>query len=168
MPANGPECAELAEPDADTTNNVMTAKISRRMTAGISAIGAGLLPRRFPSTATRYARRCPIPLPRSGVAAELTVGICRTNRDSDKSFPANAAGDVGAGSGNFTVRHRKRRALRRFAGTGLGNNRDIPEPIIGCLGGCGCCYKRGGGAESGNDKNGADAVVAHESDPRCV
>ena len=88
----------------------------------------------FPSTAARYACRCAIPLPRSGLATELTVRICTIDRDPHKSLASDAAGNVGATGRNLTVRHGQRRAGGRLAAAGFGHDRDIPEPVIGALG----------------------------------
>src|ERR1700730_7008289 len=136
------------------------------MTAGMSVVGgANLLPPLLPSTAARYACRCPIPFPRTGVATELAVCICTTDRDSDKSFPADAAGDTSAGGGTLTVRDGDRRACLWLARTCLGHNRDIPKPVIRRLGDCG---NGGEGCGKGGSKENANAVVAHESNPRCA
>jgi hypothetical protein len=127
------------------------------------------LPRRFPSAATRYARRCPIPSPRSSIATELAVGICTADRDPYKSLASDAAGDVSTGGGYLTVRHGKRRALRRFAGPRPGHNRHTPKPIIGRLGTGGSCDEGGRGGQEGATKYGTNAIIAHESSsPICV
>ena len=62
-----------------------------------------------------YPARCPIPLPRSGVATELAICICTTDRNPHKAFASDAAGNVGAGRGNLTIGHGKGRARRGFA-----------------------------------------------------
>src|ERR1035437_3318109 len=104
MPANGPDCAWHTEPDTDATNNVTTANISRLLTARVSAVRRTLLPRRFPVTAARYARRCAIPFSRAGIAAEVAVGIGAADRDPHNAFPSDAAANVCPGGRNFTVR----------------------------------------------------------------
>src|SRR5258708_4522936 len=97
MPANGPDCAWLAELNTEAANKVVAAKISRRAIATGAAVWTALLPRRFPPTAARYACRCSIPLPPSGIATELAVRICTIDGYPHKPFPSDAAGYVGAG-----------------------------------------------------------------------
>ena len=87
------------------TNNVPIASISRLIPAPVPVVRPVLLSGCFPPTAARYARRCPIPFPRSGVATELTICICTTDRDAHKPLPSDAAGNLGARGGNFTIRN---------------------------------------------------------------
>src|ERR1700729_1312942 len=103
MPANGPDCAWLAELAAEATSNVTAANIRRRANTKNCGARPALLARRFPSTATRYACRCPIPLPRSGVATELAIRICTMDRDPHKAFASNATGNVCAGRRHLTI-----------------------------------------------------------------
>jgi hypothetical protein len=150
-------------------NKATAANISRRVTAKSFGARPVLLARSFPPTATRYARRCPIPFPRSGVATELAVRICTTDRDPHKSLPSDAAGNVSAGRRDFTVRHGKRRALRRFAGACLGHDRYHPKPVIGRLGRGGSRDEGSRGGKEGATKYGTNAIIAHESSsPICV
>src|SRR5438128_3674495 len=94
MGANGPDWALLSELAIDPTNRTAAAISSRRLR---TLVPNCLLARCFPSPAARYACRCSIPLPRSGVAAELTVGICTIDRNFHKSPAADGAGNVSAG-----------------------------------------------------------------------
>src|SRR6478672_3592366 len=91
------------EPDTDATSSVATANISRLKIPKMEAVWSVLLPRCFPSTAARYARRCAIPFPRSGVAVELAIGICTSDRYPHKPFAADAAGNICAGRRNLAV-----------------------------------------------------------------
>jgi hypothetical protein len=88
------------------------------------------------------------------------------DRDPHKSFPPNAAGNVGSGSRNFTVGYHKRRAARRLASAAFRHNGHVPKPVIGRLGQCRNSRKRASGDEGGTTKYGANAIVAHESNPR--
>src|ERR1700676_901957 len=133
------------------------------MTTSVSAVRFDLLARCFPMTAARYACRCPIPLPRSSVATEVAVCISTIDRDAHNALPPDAAADVCPGTGNLTVRNRKRRARRRLAAACFGYNRNIPETIIGRLGDSGSGGEGSGGASK---KRKADAMIAHESNPR--
>src|SRR5437879_3657883 len=83
----------LAVPDTDSPHNVPIASISRPRPRMVPVVRLGLLPGRFPPTAARYASRCPIPFPRSGVAVELAICICARDRDPYKPFTADAAGN---------------------------------------------------------------------------
>ena len=97
-------------------------------------LSGSLLPRGFPASAAGYASGCPIPFPRSGIAVELAIRICTTDRDLDKALASDAAGHVGTGRGNLAVRNGKRRARRRFAAAAFCHDRDIPKPVIGLSG----------------------------------
>src|SRR5216684_2262882 len=165
MPVNGPDCAWLTEPETDAANNATTANISRLTSGRGFGVRPLLLPRGFPSTAARYARRCPIPFSRSGVATELTICICTTDRDAHKPLPSDAAGNVGAGGGNFTIRNGQRGVRRRLARSCLGHDRDTPKSVIRGLGGCGSGGKDRRGGEGGKKKCGPDAIEPHESVP---
>jgi hypothetical protein len=122
-----------------------------------------LLPERLPPAATRYARRRPIPFSRSGIAAELTVRICAADCNTDKTFPPDAAGNIRASGRNFTVRNGQHRTRRRFATAAFCHDGDIPEPVIGRLGGGGSGGEGDCGSEGGSKQYNTDAVVAHES-----
>src|SRR5438105_844662 len=99
MPANGPDCAKLVEPENAATHRMTAATVSRPR----AARAPGLLARGFPATAARHACRSAIPFTRSGVTAELTVCIGTPDGDAHKTFPADAAGNVGAGRGNLAI-----------------------------------------------------------------
>src|SRR4051794_19718037 len=110
--ANGPDWARLSEltkPAANTT----AAAISSRLP--VTLVSICLLARCFPSPAARYACRCSIPLPRSGVAAELSVGICTIDRNFHKSPATDGAGNVSAGGGDPAVGDGQHGACGRLA-----------------------------------------------------
>jgi hypothetical protein len=90
----------------------------------------------------------------------VAVCISTIDRDAHNALPPDAAGNVCPGTGNLTVRNRKRRARRRFAAAGFGYNRNIPKTVIGRLG-----ERRSGGKRSGGEskKRKSDAMIAHES-----
>jgi hypothetical protein len=93
----------------------------------------------------------------------VAVCISTIDRDAHNALPADAAGNICPGTGNLTVRNRKRRARRRLAAACFGYNRNIPETVIGSLG------DRGSGGEGGggeSKKRKSDAAIAHESNPR--
>src|SRR5689334_25248902 len=76
---------------------------------------------------------------------------------------SDAASDVGAGRGNFTIGHGQGGAGRRLAAAGVGDDGDGPEPIIG---GLGESWRDGPGQNRGTQSQ-ADAVATHdESDPQ--
>jgi hypothetical protein len=88
------------------------------------------------------------------------------DRDSHKTFAADAAGNIGAGSGNFTVGDRERRAGRWFATAAFCHNGNVPKPVIGRLRHRGSRGEGGRGGKNRTTKYSANAVMAHESDPR--
>jgi hypothetical protein len=126
----------------------------------------GLLARGFPSAAARHTRGRTVPSSRSGVAAELAIRKCATDRDPNHSLPSDAAGDVGAGRRDLAVGDRERRACRGFARTCLGHNGDVPKPVIGRLGGRGSGGKGNCGRGKKQSRKYRNAIVAHESFPR--
>src|SRR4030088_2631220 len=119
-------------------------------------------------TAARYARRCTIPLPRSGVATEVAVCVSTIDRDAHHALPSDAAGNVCPGAGNLTVRDCKRRARRGLAAAGFGHNRYTPETVIGRLGAGGSGGEGRRRGEGGSKKNSINAIGTHESYPRCA
>src|SRR3954447_26839333 len=155
MPANGPDCAWLAHPDTAQTNSVRTAKIARLATTPrvFVAWWRALLPRRFPAAAAWDACRCAIPLPRSGVAAELAIGVCTTDRNLDYAFAANATGDFGARGGNLCVANGKCRVRLWFATAALCDHGHIPQSIIGRL-----SERRSCESDDGSNKANTDAI----------
>src|SRR5215213_9011222 len=150
-PANAPDCAWLVVVDMATNKNATAANTSRRAIAKNSVVRSGLLPRSFPSTAARYACRCTIPLPRTCLAAEMTVRICTIDRDAHKSLFSDASGQR-ATSRDLAIRDGQRGARGRLAAAGFGHDRDIPEPVIGVVGGGGGSSGKRAGDESGSKK----------------
>src|SRR3954470_7142657 len=133
--ANGPDWALLSVFATDAANKTAAAISSRRFRTPVPNC---LLARCFPPPAARYACRCSIPLPRSGVAAELTVGICTIDRNFHKSPAADGAGNVSAGRGDLAVRNRQHGARGWLAGAALRDDGDLPAAVIGGLGKGGC------------------------------
>src|SRR3954453_17027497 len=129
--ANGPDWALLSELANPAANKTAAAISSSRPG---TLVPNCLLARCFPPPAARYACRCSIPLPRSGVAAELTVGICTIDRNFHKSPAADGAGNVSARRGDLAVGNRQQGARGRLAGAALGNDGDLPVAVIGSLG----------------------------------
>src|SRR5439155_18677210 len=127
--AKGPDWALLSELATAVTNKTAAAVISRRFRTPVPNC---LLARCFPPPAARYACRCSIPLPRSGVAAELTVGICTVDRNFHKTLTADGAGNVSAGRGDLAVGNRQHGACGRLTGAALGDDGDVPVAVIGC------------------------------------
>src|SRR6266700_1473853 len=134
----------------------------RRNVRGALSAPLRSLPRCLPATAARYACRSPIPLSRSGVTAELAVCIRTVDRDLHKALASNAAGYVRARAGNLTVGHGQGRASGRFTTSGAGDDRDLPQPVIGRLGQNGSSQRSG--EKRGKNYRG-NAIAAHESDP---
>src|ERR1700731_3894784 len=130
---------------------------SRRDVTGALDAPSQLLPRCFPATATRYACRSSIPLSRPRVAIELAVRIGAIDRDLDEALASNVAGDVRARPGNLTVGHGQGGACRWFATSAVGDDGDLPQPVIGRLGQSGSC----GSGEKGGNSYRANAIAAH-------
>src|SRR5262245_14817767 len=154
--ANGPDCALVSELASDAANKMAAATSSRRFKTRASV---GLLARCFPAPAARYACRCSIPLPRSGVAVELTVGICTIDRNPHKTLAADGAGNVSAGRRNLAVGDGQHRACSGLAGAGLGHDCNLPAAVIGVLG------ERRRGERTGRNRSGTNqrnAVKTHE------
>src|SRR3954462_3940583 len=115
--ANGPDWAllsELAIPAANMTAAAIRSRWPRPLVTIL------LLARCFPPPAARYACRCSIPLPRSGVAAELTVGICTIDRNFHKSPAADGSGIGIVRRCDLAGGNRQQVARRRLAGAALG------------------------------------------------
>src|SRR5215475_1425041 len=73
---------------------------------------------------------------------------------------SDASGDAGASRGNLTVGDGQGRACRGLAATGLGHDRNMPEPVIRRL----SEGSRRGQADKGTSKQYfSNAIGAHES-----
>src|SRR4051812_47812707 len=115
MPANGPDWARPTEPDTVPKNNVSAAAMSSLTAAGIWVLEPVLLTRSFPAAAAWYACRRTIPFSGSGIAAELAICMCTTDRNLDETFPPDAARNISARRGNLSVGDSKRRTRLGFA-----------------------------------------------------
>src|ERR1700730_3090523 len=108
MPANGPDCAWLAEKGAKAASSNAAATISERTAPKPVEVRfvegrAVLLTRSFPPAATRNPARRPIPLPRSAVATELAVCMSAGDGNAHVAFPSDTAGNVCTGGRNLTL-----------------------------------------------------------------
>src|SRR5882757_5330147 len=184
IPANGPDCAWLAEKGTKAANSNATAMISERtaprlvearlvearlVEARLVEGRAVLLTRSFPPAAAWNPARRPIPLPRSAVAAELAVCMSAGDGNAHIAFPSDTAGDVCTGGGNLTIGDGQRIAGRGLARSRFGDDGDAPKPVIGRLrksGSSGHGNRRG---ENRVNKDSTDAVKAHGIiSPMCV